>query len=305
MCTLGMEFVTPPQIVPVAPEEALDQLQRYKQKHGLLGEIQDFDNEMVLFKEVVVVVASEEELDQWVRPTRPFQIEVLGGVHEHGAAPGIADHIRYVVIRSNGAEGIIGGAPEDEFSPAAKGWSLWVRFYPNGRTVLKRPFADQDLFPGRRNNILIPERRGLPPATGSTLPHQQLTQLAPKELYTKMREWMDSSFDHVETGRSNVSDHVTWAMHLTGAPVAPTAHLMTPVPGMFEFAHMHIDGSWHVALPAEDRWEVLIKGWGAIHPAAKYGINALMFFAPRNEEEMELLKRVVQTSYDYVTGKIV
>jgi len=68
---------------------------------------------------------------------------------------------------------------------------------------------------------------------------------------------------------------------------------------------MHIDGSWHVALPAEDRWELLIKGWGSIHPAAKYGINAVMFFAPRTEEELDIVKQVVTASYDYAMGRIV
>lgn len=306
MCTLGMEHAeAAAQIVPESPEAARRLLESYKQKQGLPGEVQPFDNEMLQFKELVVIVGSEDELEQWVRPTRPFQIEVLGGVHEHGAAPGIADHTRYVVIRSNGADGLVGGAPEGEHSPAADGWSLWVRFFPQGRTILQRPFGDKDLFPGRRNNVLIPERRGMAPITGSTLPHQQLTQLAPRELVAQMRAWMDSAFAHVETGRSLVSDHATHALHLKGVPLADSARPLAPIPGYTEFAHMHIDGSWHVALPAEDRWEVLIKGWGSIHPAAKYGINALMFYSPRTQEEVDILKQVVVASYDYALGKIV
>ena len=305
MCTLGMDAATAPEIAAVPAGEAFDQVERYKQKHDLPGAIQAFDNEMLAYKEVVVVVESEADLDRWVGPTAPFQIEVLGGVHEHGAAPGIADHTRYVVIRSNGAEGIVGGAPEGEFSPAATGWSLWIRFFPEGRTIFERPRGDRDLFPGRQNNILLPERRGMPPATGSTLPHQQLTELAPPELRAKMREWMDHAFDHVRTGRSMVSDHVTHAMHLDGVPLAPTARPLAPIPGYAEFAHMHVDGSWHLALPAEDRWEMMIKGWGAIHPAAKYGINAILFYAPRTDEEFELLKDAVTACYRYAKGEIV
>jgi hypothetical protein len=68
---------------------------------------------------------------------------------------------------------------------------------------------------------------------------------------------------------------------------------------------MHVDGSWHVALPAEDRWEVLIKGWGEVHPVAKFGINALLVFAPRNEQEFDVLKKVVDASYRYAKGEII
>jgi hypothetical protein len=304
MCTLGMDIATRPVIVAVSPDQALDQLKRYQQKYGLPGEIQAFDAEMIQYNEVVVVVDGEEQLDAWVKPTAPFQIEVLGGVHEHGMAPGIADRIRYVVIRSNGADGIVGGATDGDFSPAGDGWSLWVRFYPDGRTIFERPRGDKDLFPGRQNNVLLPERRGLAPATGSTLPHQQLTDLSPPELRLKMREWMDTSFDFVRTGPSLVSDHVTHAMHLEGFPLAATARPLAPIPGYAEFAHMHVDGSWHLALPAEDRWEILIKGWGVVHPVAKYGINAILFYAPRTEAEFDHLREVVTASYRYAKGEL-
>ena len=291
--------------MPVAtPAAARETLARYQQKHALPGEIQPFDAEMLQYREVVVVAGSEEELQRWVVPTRPFQIDVLGGVHEHGAAPGIADHTRYVVIRANGADGIIGGAATDDFSPAADGWSLWIRHYPDGRTIFSKPAGDRDLFPGRENNVLLPVRKGWRPETGSTLPHQQLTQLSPPEIRAAMRRWMDSALAHVRTGPSLVSDHVTWAMHLDGVPLGSKARIMTPFPGAAEFAHMHVDGSWHLALPAEDRWEVLAKGWGAIHPVAIYGINALLFFAPRDAAEWEHLKRVVVTAYRYALGEI-
>jgi phospholipase/carboxylesterase len=304
MCKLETTAATKAPDRVATPIEATEQLARYKQKHGLPGVLETLDDEMLQYREVVVVVSSEAELQQWVRPTRPFQIELLGGVHEHGMAPGIADHIRYVVIRSNGAEGVIGGAPQGEVSPAADGWSLWVRFYPNGRTIFARPPADKDLVPGRENNILLPLRKGLRPETGSTLPHQQLTQLAPPDIRTAMRDWMDTSFRNVRTGPSLVSDHVTWAMHLDGLPLARTARILAPIPGASEFAHMHVDGSWHLSLPAEDRWEVLAKGWGTIHPVAVYGINALLFYAPRHREEFRCLQEAVVASYRYAIGEI-
>jgi hypothetical protein len=307
MCALGLDLDHDETALPAAsPRKAQDQLQMYKTRRSLPGEIQAFDDEMLQYNEIVVVVGSEHELQQWVLPTRPYQIDVLEGVHEHGAAPQIADHIRYVVIRSNGAEGIIGGAPGTDESPAAQGWSLWVRFYPDGRKIFKRPAGDKDLFPGRENNILFPVRTGLRPATGSTLPHQQLTQLAPPEVRTEMRRWMDSSvFVGVRTGPSMVSDHVTWALHLSDLPLARTARILTPIPGLSEFAHMHADGSWHLSLPAEDRWEIMVKGWGVTHPVAVYGINAILFYSPRNMDEAGYIKKAVTVAYRYAIGELI
>jgi phospholipase/carboxylesterase len=119
-----------------------------------------------------------------------------------------------------------------------------------------------------------------------------------------MRQWMDTHFKGVKTGPSLVSDHVTWAMHLEGVALSPKARILAPVPGATEFAHMHVDGSWHLALPAEDRWEVMVKGWGAVHPVAKFGINAIMFFSPRDEEELRYLQQAVTVSYRYAIGEL-
>ena len=211
-----------------SPKQALDQLARYVQANNLPGRIEAHDDEKLQYREVVVVVDNEAQLQAWIEPTTPYQIDLLRGIHEHGAAPGIADRIRYVVIRANGAEGVIGGAPEGAFSPAASGWSLWVRFYPEGRKILVRPSGERDLIPGRENNILLPLRKGLRPETGSTLPHQQLTQHSPPEVRQAMKAWMDSAYPLVRTGPSLVSDHVTWAMHLEGVPLAGTARILAP-----------------------------------------------------------------------------
>jgi len=287
-----------------APEQARGQVARFQQKFALPGAIQPFDDEMLNFLEVVVVVDSESELESWIAPTRPFQIGLLEGIHEHGMAPGIADHTRYVVIRANGADGIIGGAPAGLDSPAANGWSLWVRHFPHGRTVLAKPRGDRDLVPGRGNNILLPLRTGVRPVTGSTLPHQQLTQHSPQDIRAALRAWMDSAFAHTRTGPSLVSDHATWALHLDPGRMGASARILAPLPGATEFAHMHVDGSWHLALPAEDRWELLVKGWGTVHPVAVFGINAIMFYSPRNAEEMEWVKQAVIASYRYALGEL-
>jgi len=285
------------------PQQAREQVAKFIQKNGLPGKIQDYDDEMLQYNEIVVVVATEQQLESWIEPTKFFQIALLAGIHEHGSAPGIADHIRYVVIRANGADGLIGGAPPGMYSPAARGWSLWIRHYPNGRTLFTLPPGDKDLIPGRANNILLPVRKGIRPVTGSTLPHQQLTQHSPPEVRQELRSWMDNAFPRTRTGSSLVSDHETWALHLESG-LADTARTLAPMPGAAEFAHLHVDGSWHLSLPAEDRWELMVKGWGAVHPVARFGINAIMFYSPRNKAEVELLKQAVTASYRYAIGEL-
>jgi phospholipase/carboxylesterase len=285
------------------PQQARDQVRLFMQKTGLPGIIQDYDDEMLQFNEIVAVVDTESQLERWIDPTRPFQISLLQGIHEHGAAPGIADHIRYIVIRANGADGIIGGAAPGVTSPAASGWTLWIRHYPHGRTIFTLPLGDRDLVPGRANNILLPVRKGIRPVTGSTLPHQQLTQHSPADIRADIREWMNFAFPGTRTGSSLVSDDETLALHLVG-DAADTARTLAPMPGATEFAHLHVDGSWHLSLPAEDRWELMVKGWGAIHPVARFGINAIMFYSPRNSEEVNFLKTAVTASFRYAIGEL-
>jgi hypothetical protein len=48
----------------------------------------------------------------------------------------------------------------------------------------------------------------------------------------------------------------------------------------------------------------MVKGWGAVHPVARFGINAIMFFSPRDAEETRLLKEAVTASYRYALGEI-
>jgi len=297
-------YHVPEPIVPSTPDEAVRQVREFMALHRLPGDFDPLDDEKMEYHEVVVVVRTAEELERWIAPTQSFQITHLAGVHEHGSAPGITDAIRYVVARNNGAENLIGGGDPDALSPITPGWSLWIRHYPQSRTIFSKPLADQDIFPGRTNSFLIPLRPGLKPQTGSTIPHQQLTQLSPEPVRLALKEWLATAFPHVTTGPSLVSDHTTWSLHLDSAHVSPGARLLAPMPGAGEFAHLHADGSMHMSLNAEDRWETLAKGWAAIHPAAIYGVNAVLFYALRSMDELDYVRRAVNASYAYATGKI-
>jgi hypothetical protein len=67
-----------------------------------------------------------------------------------------------------------------------------------------------------------------------------------------------------------------------------------------EFAHLHPvhDGSLHLTLPPDIYEEVLAKGWGEPHPVS----GTMMVWGPRNDEELDVVWRLVHASYAYATG---
>lgn len=74
-----------------------------------------------------------------------------------------------------------------------------------------------------------------------------------------------------------------------------------------EFAHVHPlpDGSLHLALPPEVAQEVIRQGWGEQHPVAKRGLipaNVCMVYAPRDENEIEIVTGLVAATLRFASG---
>lgn len=72
-----------------------------------------------------------------------------------------------------------------------------------------------------------------------------------------------------------------------------------------EFAHVRADGSVHAALAPEWGEEVLRRGWGQIHPLALYGLiqpQSLIFYAPRDGAERDVVVALLQAAYAYACG---
>jgi len=72
-----------------------------------------------------------------------------------------------------------------------------------------------------------------------------------------------------------------------------------------EFAHIHPDGSLHVALPPERAREAEEKGWAEPHPMAKYLGNEgmVMLYTPQDMDELEVVFRLIVDSYNFVSGR--
>jgi uncharacterized protein (TIGR00369 family) len=67
-----------------------------------------------------------------------------------------------------------------------------------------------------------------------------------------------------------------------------------------EFGHLHPehDGSLHLKLPPTLYDEVLQSGWGEPHPIS----GTMLVFGPRDEDELEVVWRLVCASYNWATA---
>ncbi|KAI8658407.1 hypothetical protein NCS55_01116900 [Fusarium keratoplasticum] len=73
-----------------------------------------------------------------------------------------------------------------------------------------------------------------------------------------------------------------------------------------EITHMHAsDGSMHLNLAPKDAKLVLERGWGQRHPLSGRMLytGLLMIYAPRGEEELEVVKRITKASIRFMLGE--
>ncbi|NUK03048.1 luciferase domain-containing protein [Streptomyces lunaelactis] len=148
----------------------------------------------------------------------------------------------------------------------------------------------------------LPAREGDRPRTGPEVPHLQFTQTSPPQIKEELRQWMATALPGIVPGRSEISVPSTWAVFLSDVAPAEGARLFLPR-GNAEFAHLHADGSLHLALDPADHAAFLASGWGEKHPYYDRGVNVVMFYAPRDQAEFEVAKKVIAASYHYATGR--
>ncbi|MGH2705924.1 MAG: luciferase family protein [Actinomycetota bacterium] len=137
------------------------------------------------------------------------------------------------------------------------------------------------------------------------MPHQQASQNAPGDLQEALLG-RAAALRGVTVGPSGISVPGARAFHLDPRQAAgpPEAFMLGT-----EFAHLHppYDGSLHLALPVEEAATVIERGWGELHPAARLGYapaTALMVFGPREEAELEVVWRILETSYLFASGAL-
>lgn len=152
----------------------------------------------------------------------------------------------------------------------------------------------------------LPAREGARPATTPTNPHTQLDQ-QPDD--TSMREELARRVfalpDVVErpTMISVAGARALWLRD--DVPAGPPEAFMIER----EFAHLHPgrDQSLHLTLPLDLADAAIEAGWAELHPVARMGQiprTAVMVYAPRNPEELDVVYGLVLASYRFAGGRI-
>jgi phospholipase/carboxylesterase len=144
------------------------------------------------------------------------------------------------------------------------------------------PDGDEPAWSGTR----LPPRHGPLPDVTSGIPQHQTSQNAPSELQEELWERI-VALEGVTSGPAPVGVEGTRSLFLDrAASTGPDAAFLLPEPG--EFAHLHPDGSVHVALPDELAYDALAKGWAVAHPLAGIRVSRGMVLVPGPRDEAEL-----------------
>lgn len=154
--------------------------------------------------------------------------------------------------------------------------------------------------------LRLPQRSGPAPKTTSQLPHSQLTQHGPETVIEKLHAWC-FSLPNVNNEHSGISVPGARALVLhRGAECNHEAFMIGR-----EFAHIHPypdNGSLHVKVTPEDAQVVKDAGFGEDHylvTLGHYPPGLIMVFSPRDDDELEAVKKIVARSYEFATGNSV
>lgn len=151
----------------------------------------------------------------------------------------------------------------------------------------------------------LPLRAGHRPQVSWTIPQEQRSDNAPRELQEKLLSRI-STLAGVSSRQSAISVPGATGLMLGPAPAATSDGFLVPSVG--EFAHQHPahDGSLHVALPPVLAAEAVAKGWAVAHPLAgvRLASGMVLVYGPRDDSELETVAAIVQTSHHYATLQV-
>lgn len=156
----------------------------------------------------------------------------------------------------------------------------------------------------QKTNFNLPERQGEPPEVGQVPPQLQFSDKSPRDIYKKYHDWMFSAFPKVRKEATRISVSTSIAMWLDENEEVAHTDAFVPPHGGREFTHLHLDGSIHTVVATEIEDEIIAKKWGVRHMYYDRGVKEVLIYAPRNEEELKLIKAIVTKSFEYATGKV-
>ena len=150
----------------------------------------------------------------------------------------------------------------------------------------------------------LPQREGPRPSTLGIAPHRQTDQKPSQEMYEKLANALHTIAEenlHLLEGTSCFEKHGTGLF--SDNPQRRTCG--------GEICHAHpSDGSLHLTLHPADAKIMLEGGWGERHPLARGGWlerfvpgGFVMIYAPRNDEELDVVLEIVRAAAWYVGGE--
>jgi len=147
-------------------------------------------------------------------------------------------------------------------------------------------------------------RQGDPPPLAQAWPCHQLADISPDDYADRLAVWA-STLEGVEEAAPPL-DATGRALALDGdhAKGQPESYVFAPV-----WLIVRPEGSLHLALRPEWAQKVVSKGWGTVHPFARYMAGAippqsLVIYAPRDSREFAVVTRIIEASHGYATGRI-
>ena len=152
--------------------------------------------------------------------------------------------------------------------------------------------------------MTLPTRKGPKPATHYGLPHQQLDQQPPDQRMRDALAVRVFGLPGVLEEPSGIS--VSGARALVLDPALARGPQDAFMVGR-EFAHLHPghDHSLHMALPESVAQAACDAGWAEPHPLAAAGRapkTFVMVFAPRDDQELDVVAQLVEASYRYASA---
>jgi hypothetical protein len=152
----------------------------------------------------------------------------------------------------------------------------------------------------------LPPRKGARPIVSGIAPHRQLDQRPTAGDFSNLEEKVVDMADgwprRLRHGTSCLEKHGPGLFALQ--PINQTNHCSG------EICHVHpSDKSMHLTLHPADAAVVILRGWGERHPLSSGGWLSrfvpqgfCMVYAPRNEEEVQTVRKIVAAAVWWVAG---
>jgi hypothetical protein len=152
--------------------------------------------------------------------------------------------------------------------------------------------------------LTLPTREGPAPKIGQQPPQLQFSDFGPDEIKAALKEWAFSTFPHVSEHDTLISVPSSRALWLDESVEAVHDDAFMPGDGSREFCHLHEDGSFHAVVDVKVENEIIKKNWGVRHMYYDRGVKEMLVYAPRNGEELNIVKQIIAESYHYASGNL-